>query len=291
VSDRPEFDADIDALITRAYCTVLGRSPERDGLTSARDALKRGAVGRFEFVRNLVASQEFAELVTMEELTRAALASGRAFDPDQPFGGPRASERVVEVPWVLSRYRGERRVLDVGYANAPAAYLTLLLGLGVEQLHCVDLAVRPMVGANAARADVRLLPYRDGAFSLVLCVSTLEHIGLDNTRYAPFTERAAEDGVAMAEIGRVLAPGGRLMVTVPVGRQEDHGWFHQYDLAEWARLLHRGPYETEEQSTFRVTPHGWVREHELDSLAELRYGSAGGGARAVLCCSLVRRRG
>ena len=141
----------------------------------------------------------------------------------------------------MSRYRGERRVLDVGYANAPAAYLALLLGLGVQELHCVDLARRPLLGAAASRADVRRLPYADRAFALALCVSTLEHVGLNNTRYAPLAEADPGDVEALAELARVLVPGGRLLVTVPIGQRENHGWFHQYDQAEWARAGAPGP--------------------------------------------------
>ena len=254
MTDIPGFNSDTDALVTRAYRVILGRAPEPEGMRSATEALLKGAVGHFEFVRNLAASPEFIELVTMEELTRAARATGRPFDPDGPVGSAGCSERVVEVPWVLSRYRGERRVLDVGYANAPAAYLALLLGLGVEELHCVDLARRPLLGAVASTADVRRLPYPDQAFALVLCVSTLEHVGLNNERYAPLVEADPGDVEALAEMARVLVPGGRLLVTVPIGRRENHGWFHQYDPAEWAELLHRGPFEAEEEAAFRLGP-------------------------------------
>jgi SAM-dependent methyltransferase len=258
-------------------------------MRAAAEALRLGGVGRFEFVRNLVASPEFTELVTMEELTREARARGRSFDPQAPVGTAGSSERVVEVPWVLSRYRGERRVLDVGYANAPAAYLSLLLSLGVHELHCVDLTRRPLDGAVACGADVRRLPFTDGAFSLVLCVSTLEHIGLDNTRYAALVEAKPGDIEALAELARVLLPGGRLLVTVPIGRKEDHGWFHQYDPDEWATLLQKVPFEAEEEAAFRLSPRGWLREHNLGALVDHRYGSSGPGAEAVLCCSLVRR--
>jgi SAM-dependent methyltransferase len=289
VTDVPDFDSDPDAVVTEAYRAILGRAPEPDGMRSAAEALRHGSVGRFEFVRNLVASSEFAELFTMEELTRAARAAGTPFDPEGPIGDAGSSERIVEVPWVLSRYRGERRVLDVGYANAPAAYLALLLGLGAQELHCVDVARRPLVGAFAAAADVRRLPYPDGAFSLVLCVSTLEHIGLDNARYAPLVERAPGDVETLAELGRVLRAGGRLLVTVPIGRKENHGWFHQYDVSEWNHLVLRSPFDAEEESVYRLGPQGWARERAVDALSELTYSTAGPGAQAVLCCSLVRR--
>ena len=45
---------------------------------------------------------------------------------------PGSDERVVEVPWVLSRLVAEGRVLEVGYAFAEPAYLAGLLRAGVD---------------------------------------------------------------------------------------------------------------------------------------------------------------
>jgi hypothetical protein len=45
------------------------------------------------------------------------------------------TERVVEIPWVLSRYRGERRVLDIGPAYALPLYIQGLRRLRIPELH------------------------------------------------------------------------------------------------------------------------------------------------------------
>jgi len=50
--------------------------------------------------------------------------------------------------------------------------------------------------------DVRRLPFRDGAFGLVVASHVLEHV--------------LEDRLALAEIHRVLAPGGLAILVVPV---------------------------------------------------------------------------
>ncbi len=55
---------------------------------------------------------------------------------------------------------------------------------------------------------MRELPFDDQAFDLVLCVSTLEHVGADNSGYGLDAE---DDGAsrltALRELRRVLAPG------------------------------------------------------------------------------------
>jgi SAM-dependent methyltransferase len=53
----------------------------------------------------------------------------------------------------------------------------------------------------AVRGDLRLLPFPDATFDHVVAAEVLEHI--------------SDDGSAMAEISRVLRPGGSVAVTVP----------------------------------------------------------------------------
>lgn len=66
----------------------------------------------------------------------------------------------------------------------------------------------PMAG------DLRELPFPDGSIESLSCMHVLEHIGLG--RYG---DRLDPDGdrKAIVELKRVLAPGGALLVVVPVG--------------------------------------------------------------------------
>jgi SAM-dependent methyltransferase len=65
--------------------------------------------------------------------------------------------------------------------------------------------------------NVDAASFRDSArYDLIVSVSTLEHIGWDETPRAP--ERLA---LAVANLADHLAPGGRLLATMPLGYNRD----------------------------------------------------------------------
>lgn len=66
--------------------------------------------------------------------------------PSEPFGID-DSERCIEIPWAISCYSGEERVLDVGYANAEDRYLEQLLSLNIKELHGIDIIEKILEGS------------------------------------------------------------------------------------------------------------------------------------------------
>jgi hypothetical protein len=64
---------------------------------------------------------------------------------------------------------------------------------------------------------------------------------MDNRLYGASQDAAAdpaaEQARALGELLRVTSPGGRVLVTVPYGRSEDHGWFRQYDESALSSML------------------------------------------------------
>ena len=216
-------------------------------------------------------------------------ARARGERPRWLQGPPGTDERVIELPWVLARLRGDR-ALEVGYAFAEAPYLAALLQAGFDELTGVDLAEADVPGMTTVCADVRELPFEKGTFDLALCVSTLEHVGADNSGYGLEAEEdAASRLTALRELRRVLAPSGRLLITVPCGEPDDYGWFRQDDVRGWTRLFTRAGFFVEEQEIYELTDEGWRSSPELVS-AGLRYGERGPAASAVLCAELSPRR-
>jgi Methyltransferase domain len=272
VDDRLQAHLELASLsdgefVRRAYRFVLRRDPEPA-------ALER-RVPRATLLRELVASDEFARLAAIDEAIAAA-GDGRFLEAP-----PGTDERLIEIPWALARVRSEDRVLDVGTANAEPAYVAALAGRAREIIG-VDLAEADIPGIQTVVADVRELPFEDGAFDLVLCVSTLEHVGRDNRVYGA-AEEADPHGIgdALDELRRVVA--GRLVVTVPCGESEDHGWFVQLDPNAWNDAFLEAGFRVLEEEIYAAGPEGWRAAPQFDP-TDVRYGES---ASAVLCATLA----
>lgn len=212
-------------------------------------------------------------------------------------------ERVIEFPW-LAAHDLSGKVLDAG-STLNHLHVLSRVRPRMGRLDVVTLAPEPLnfpeVGVSYLYADLRDLPLRDGAYDRVLSLSTLEHVGLDNSYYGAGEVRGGDPErellTAVAELRRVLAPGGDCFITVPAGAGERFEWVRTLTPAELTRVVDAfGPAE-HALTYYRYTAAGW-QVSDADEVAGETYrdhftsGPVGEdravAARAVACLHLVK---
>ena len=243
----------------------------------------------------------FIEAVLDDEKLVARFAHGKRLPGGYGVG---LDERVVEYPWLISQLSGGR-VLDAGSVLNHAHILDRVLP-GIESLSITTLQPEPESfperGVRYHYGDLRDLPLENGSFDAVVCLSTLEHVGMDNSIYGADAARADdprhEARRALSELERVSAPGGTLLLSVPFGQREDHGWFRQFDADDLADLLSAPRFVTAKTEIFKYSAAGWQRSSARDA-ASCRYrdyhqdtapvSDLAAAARAVACVAIATR--
>jgi len=128
-----------------------------------------------------------------------------------PFGH---WSRIWEYPWVMCNARLDRPGLKVLDAGGGGACLQYHLRAAAGGQHVVNADRDPGMlpaydtGIDGVQADLMALPFAAGAFDRVACVSVLEH--------------TADPAAVVNELWRVLAPGGRLLLTLDVANYARH---------------------------------------------------------------------
>ena len=223
-----------------------------------------------------------------------------------PGYGYRLDERIVEYPWVFSRSADwGLRILDAGSTlNKP-----LLLdhpSLRSKEILICNLAQdwnanRPNV--TYLTGDLRNLEVPQESMDIVVCISTLEHIGLDNTMLYSTERRFQEDRpsdykIALREFRRILVNGGRLLLTIPFGKAKNHGWLQQFDQLGVQKIIEEFGGQAIDVSYFQYKPTGWIRS-SAEKCQDCEYFDIhakkhcdpdyAAAARAVVCIDLMRK--
>jgi SAM-dependent methyltransferase len=280
-------DSSDDEFVDRLWRLVLRREVEPEVRDDARTRLE-GGLSRSALLLELATSPEFEHVRILDDSVAWAAAQRRnAARPRNLRAPPGTDERPIEIPWCLARCGSEARILDVGYAFAEPAYLAGLLALGAS-ITGVDLVAVDVPGLTSVQADIRRLPFPRGSFDTVIAISTLEHVGRDNTQYG----LAAEDddralGSALRELRRVVGRTGRLLVTVPTGAGERLPEQSVLEPGAWIDRFEAADFIVWEDELIELGEDGWRSVSELTP--GLVYGSRGPGAAAVLCAELRPR--
>ncbi|MDR2507173.1 MAG: hypothetical protein LBD67_04150 [Candidatus Accumulibacter sp.] len=157
--------------------------------------------------------------------------------PDKVGGkrfGYRIDERIVEYPWFFERLPDLPGLLFDAGSVLNHAILLDHPKLTTKKLFISTLSPEKTAfwhkGISYIYEDIRKTHLRPGIFDWVVCLSTLEHVGMDNTylytNEADKNEFTPETAFQFLGVLRaLLKDSGTLYLSVPYGKYANHGWF------------------------------------------------------------------
>ncbi|MEA3018899.1 MAG: hypothetical protein QOI47_423 [Actinomycetota bacterium] len=156
---------------------------------------------------------------------------------------PEYEEQIL--PLAAECLAGAQRVLDVGCGEGQVARLAAKVGaglvVGIDPTWAqVEVAAQRGGGVSYARAGAAALPFPDAAFDAVVACLVFEHI--------------REVDEAIAEVARVLEPGGRFtfFLNHPLLQTPNSGWIDDHVLDPPEQYWRIGPYLVEDESLEEV---------------------------------------
>lgn len=160
--------------------------------------------------------------------------------------GNRIDERIVEYPWIITNLsESPAKLLDAGSA---LNFEKILTNHKLQNKDIIITTLNPEANCFWYRKvsyvyeDIRNLPFKSESFDIITSLSTIEHIGMDNTLIytsdTKYNEKKQEDYlIAIKELKRVLKTGGELLITFPFGNYENFGFFQQFNKEMLNKLI------------------------------------------------------
>ncbi len=124
------------------------------------------------------------------------------------------SERIIEYPFAIESVMSLPKGSKIAILGCHGDLLTTILPTLGYEVSGVDVKSFPLRRENFHfyQGDVRKTNFEDNFFDAVIGISTIEHVGL-------FDDDQNGDKKTVAEMRRILKPGGTCVITVPFGKK------------------------------------------------------------------------
>lgn len=155
-----------------------------------------------------------------------------------------ANERIIEIPLALSHIKKTKQILEVG---------RVLTHYTTQTWNVVD---KFEVGSDVINQDI-LDFHPKSRFDQIISISTVEHIGVDDTTNNPLL------GVkAIEKMKTLLTKHGNLLITIPIG----------YNQSLDKYLFSHPTLFTTAYGMKRITPWNTWKQVPLEEIQNSRYG-------------------
>lgn len=189
---------------------------------------------------------------------------------------PQLADRLAASPYDPHYFQQAVWAAERIFANDPAAHTDIgseliFAGMLAARMPVTFADIRPLdlsiAQLRPVTADILALPFPDRSIASLSCLHVVEHVGLGRYGDALNPSGSRE---AVRELQRVLAPGGNLYLSLPIGRPRVSfnahrihyptnvmGWMDGLELAEFSAV--------DDEGKLHLGAH-------IAAMTELRYG-------------------
>lgn len=205
-----------------------------------------------------------------------SVLNSQSFDPkklNQGYGLG-LDERIIEYPWLFSRLPfAKGRLLDAG-SVLNFNYILSRQALQKKTIFISTLAPEKKSfwkqSVSYTYEDMRDICFKDNYFDWAVCLSVIEHIGLDNTKFYTNNQAKNEQAlesylVVIRELHRVIKPGGVLYLSIPFGKNVNYGWLQTFDRSMVDAILNIFSPTSYIEQHFRYDSDGWKVSSRAES--------------------------
>ncbi len=163
-------------------------------------------------------------------------------------------ERIVEIPFLYKNldFHKINKILDLGCVGSKISLQLASLGYKV-----VGIDYRPFIfkhkNLEFIQGNFFNIDLPAESFDCVICISTIEHIGLPAYNIKRFEQG---DKKTIEKIYNLLKKGGKLILTVPFGQAIVNHFARTYDQKSLKQLIQR--FKIHEFEIYERSKSGWI---------------------------------
>lgn len=201
-------------------------------MISILERLSRGSITYHSYKWSMIANLQSEDILVSEKL-------------DYKF----LDERIIEYHYLLNDLNNLQKnsiILDAGSVMNFDKIIELIPET-IDKVFIQTLTPeRKIISSERVSylySDLRRQLFKDGLFDYIVCISTLEHVAMDNTKlygareYEKSNDVNAQAKIVLQNLVNMLKVGGQLLLTVPVGISMQHEWVRVFSTGELTKIL------------------------------------------------------
>ena len=196
------------------------------------------------------------------------------------------SEKIVEYEFIarnLEFPKSQMNIVEIGSGGSKLAKAISDYSRGKWNVFGIDIAE----SASDIRMDARMMGFRNETLDQVICVSTIEQVGI-----GIHVNRGRGDFEVIKEVLRILKKGGSLIISVPYGKinSSSHRVYDREALLQLLNIDEKFVLAKKELYCYTRAGWRWCREYAANRLINsyvqtpMRFDSA------ICACVLLRKR-